>query len=148
MKISSRFSVAIHILTLLKMTNVKVPTSAYIAGSVNTNPVVIRRILGMLKEANLVEVKRGNGGAYLLRSSDNITLLDIYKAVVVDKDRDLFRKQASPNNLCPVGANILSIVEPALDAVQEAMETELKKVLLADIVQQLSKKIATTKKLS
>jgi len=138
MKISSRFSVAIHILALLKMTPRKIPTSAYIGSSVNTNPVVIRKILSMLKEANLVEVKRGTGGAYLLRSTDDITLLDVYKAVITNSDNDLFKKQLEPNHNCPIGANIQAVVEPAMISAQGAMEFELTKVTITDITNQLS----------
>lgn len=146
MKISVRFSVAIHILTLLKLTQQEIPTSSYIAESVKTNPVVIRRILAMLKKAGLVVVKRGNGGAFLDRSSDDITLLDIYKAVCTDKDGDLFKKQSDPNFDCPIGAHIQSVVEPAMSAAQDAMEFELMKVTLTDISNQMLKEIREEKK--
>jgi DNA-binding IscR family transcriptional regulator len=141
MKISSRFSVAIHILALLELTPKEVPTSGYIAESVKTNPVVIRRILGMLKAAELVEVKRGSGGAFLIKSAQEITLLDIYKAVGTDQEGDLFSRPAEANYECPVGAHIRSVVDPALEGAQEAMEAELKKVTLLDIVQQLRETI-------
>ncbi len=141
MKISSRFSVAIHILALLKMTSRKIPTSAYIGSSVNTNPVVIRRILGMLKDAELVAIKRGTGGAYLLLSTDDITLLDVYNAVIANSESDLFNKQANPNYDCPIGANIQSVVEPAMLAAQEAMQFELAKVTITDITNQLNQNI-------
>lgn len=138
MIISSRFSVAIHILALLKMTPKAIPTSAYIGSSVNTNPVVIRRILGMLKEAKLVEVKRGTGGAYLIKSTDDITLLDVYKAVIDCSGSDLFKRQLEPNNNCPIGANIQAVVEPTMVAAREAMEFELMKVTITDITNQLT----------
>ncbi|MDA3811152.1 MAG: Rrf2 family transcriptional regulator [Spirochaetaceae bacterium] len=141
MKISGRFSVAIHILTLLKLTRQEVPTSSYIAESVKTNPVVIRRILAMLKKAGLVEVKRGSGGAFLQKSSHEITLLDIYKAVCTDKDGDLFKKQSDPNYDCPVGAHIQSVVKPAMSAAQDALDFELKKVTITDISKQILKEI-------
>jgi len=67
MTISSRFSVAIHILSLLEISKDEICTSEYIAGSVNTNPVVIRRIMGMLSKAGLVEVRTGVAGAKLSR---------------------------------------------------------------------------------
>lgn len=141
MKISSRLSVAIHILALLDLTPIEVPTSAYIAESVNTNPVVIRRILGLLKAVGLVEVKRGSGGAFLLKSSEEITLLDIYKAVGRDADGDLFSRPSEANQTCPIGAHIRSVIDPALDHAQWAMETELMKVSLFDLTQQLDKTI-------
>lgn len=145
MKISSRFSVAIHILALLKMTQRKIPTSVYIGSSVNTNPVVIRKILGMLKDAGLVTVKRGSGGAYLLRSADDITLLHVYKAVITNSDNDLFKKQLEPNYNCLIGANIQAVVEPAMLSAQGAMELELTKVTITDITDRLSRCIEQNK---
>ena len=60
MKISSRFSVAIHIISTIEIYQKPTLTSEHIAGSVNTNPVVIRRILGMLKKYGIVDMNRGN----------------------------------------------------------------------------------------
>lgn len=87
MKISSRFTVAVHILALIKIEREYTLTSTQIADSVNTNPVVIRRLMGRLKEAGFIDVSRGNSGAKLLKPLDEITLFDVYKAVeVVEKD--------------------------------------------------------------
>jgi DNA-binding IscR family transcriptional regulator len=66
MKISSRFTVAVHILPLIAMEESTTCTSEWIAGSVNTNPVIIRRVVGKLKKAGLVNVRPGTGGAFLL----------------------------------------------------------------------------------
>ena len=73
MNISDRFAVAIHILSVLEMNKAGVSTSDYIAESVNTNPVVIRRIVGMLSKAGLVEVKPGVAGAKLAKHPSEIT---------------------------------------------------------------------------
>ena len=81
MQISSRFSVAVHIISLLKLYGNPMLTSDYIAGSVNTNPVVVRRILGMLKKSGFVAINRGNGGAYLIKDIKDITMLDLYRSV-------------------------------------------------------------------
>ena len=67
MKISSRFTMAVHILALLALEKNTLCTSEWIAKSVNTNPVVVRRIIGKLKKAGLVNVRPGTGGAYLLK---------------------------------------------------------------------------------
>ncbi|MDU7476058.1 MAG: Rrf2 family transcriptional regulator, partial [Paenibacillus macerans] len=87
-QISTRFSIAVHTLSLIAVT----PdcTGDFIAGSVNTNPVIIRRIMGMLKKAGLVEVRPGVGGAALLKEPDRITLLDVYRAVNVAEENQLF----------------------------------------------------------
>lgn len=66
MKISSRFTIAVHMLSLMHVRSDHL-TSEQIADSVNTNPVIIRQISRLLKKAGLIEVKRGTGGAHLLR---------------------------------------------------------------------------------
>jgi Rrf2 family protein len=141
MKISSRFSVAVHILSILSIEKDKLCTSEWIAGSVNTNPVIIRRVIGMLKKAGLVSVNAGSGGAYLLDPIENITLLQIYKAVDVVEEGQLFQIHEEPNPQCPIGANIQFVLEVILLKAQEAMEDVLRNVTMKDIVEGLLKKI-------
>ncbi len=141
MKISSRFTVAVHILSLLAISSNVLCTSEWIAGSVNTNPVVIRRIMGMLKKSGMVSVTSGTGGASLLKNLNEITLLDVYKAVEVVEEGELFQFQEQPNPNCPVGANIQGVLELVLFRSQEAMEGVLKEVTMEELVYNLSKKI-------
>jgi len=141
MKISSRFSVAIHIISLLELNEISSLTSEYIAASVNTNPVVIRRILGMLKKNGIVNMNRGSGGAYLVKQVENITMLEVYKAVCEIEDAQLFRIHENPNPDCPIGANIQVVVNSSLVRAQEAMENVLEKTTLADITKDLAGKI-------
>lgn len=141
MKISSRFTVAVHILSLISIQKNVLCTSEWIAGSVNTNPVVIRRIMGMLKKAGMVSVTSGTGGASLIRNLNEITLLDVYKAVEVVEEGELFQFQENPNPNCPVGANIQGVLELILISAQEAMERVLKEVTMEELVNHLSKKI-------
>lgn len=141
MKISTRFTVAVHILSLISIDKNNLCTSEWIAGSVNTNPVVIRRIIGMLKKSGLVSVTSGTGGASLNKSLEEITLLDVYRAVdVVDKG-ELFQFQESPNPNCPIGSNIQGVLELILLRAQEAMEQVLADVTMEELVVTLSKKI-------
>lgn len=141
MKISSRFSVAVHILSILSMEKEKLCTSEWIAGSVNTNPVIIRRVTGMLKKAGMVNVNPGSGGAYLLKPIENITLLDIYKAVDVVEDKQLFQMHQNPNPKCPIGSNIQFVLEIILIKAQGAMEDVLKNVTMKDIIEGLLEQI-------
>ena len=82
MQISSRFTLAIHIFACVDTfkDDYKV-TSDFIAGSTNVNPVIIRKILGQLKAAGLIEVARGTGGTTIAKTLSEITFLDIYRAV-------------------------------------------------------------------
>ena len=134
MQISSRFSVAVHVLTLLAANPLgELLTSDRIAGSVNTNPVVIRRILGQLKQAGLVEVRAAAGGTYLRRAPATITLLDVYRAVAVVAER-LFSVHEQPNPHCLVGRHIRAALDGPLARVQTALEQELAATTLAQVL--------------
>jgi Rrf2 family protein len=133
MQISSRFSVAVHVLTLLAVTPAgELLTSDRMAGSVNTNPVVIRRILGQLKKAGLVDVRAAAGGTYLRRPAAAITLLDVYRAVEV-VEGDLFSIHDKPNPKCPVGRNIQAALDDTLRQAQAALEQQLAGVSVAQV---------------
>lgn len=82
MNTSSRFAFAVHVLALLSMQKGVPLSSDIIAGSVNTNPALIRRLLSMLSAAGLTTSQLGaGGGALLVREPDSMTLLDVYRAV-------------------------------------------------------------------
>ncbi|MVN77199.1 transcriptional regulator [Hymenobacter sp. HMF4947] len=133
MQISSRFSVAVHVLTLLAVTPPgELLTSDRMAGSVNTNPVIIRRILGQLKKAGLVEVRAAAGGTYLRRAPAAISLLDVYRAVEVVDNR-LFSMHDKPNPKCPVGRTIQAALEDTLTRAQTALEQQLAAVSVAQV---------------
>lgn len=134
--INTRFSVAIHVLSLIE-TSGKRATSDYIAGSVNTNPVVVRRIMGMLNKAGLVRTRPGVAGAELNRALRDITLLDVYKAVLSDPEEELFAIHNNPNPACPVGRNIQATLEQVFEASQLAMENELGKTTMEAVVSDL-----------
>lgn len=138
MKISSRFTVAVHTLLAIRtFGNEYKTTSEFIASSVNVNPVVIRRTLLSLKAAGLVTVKAGSGGAALAKDIKDISLYDVYAAVDCIEG-SLFHFHENPNADCPVGKNIHAILDTHLAAAQTAMENELKSVTLADLTEHLN----------
>lgn len=134
MQISSRFTLAIHIFACVDTfgSEYKV-TSDFLAGSTNVNPVVIRKILGQLKGAGLIEVARGTGGTTVAKPLDEITFLDIYNAVECVENGELFHFHENPNTNCPVGKNIHHILDDKLLQVQNALERELAAITLADV---------------
>jgi DNA-binding IscR family transcriptional regulator len=140
MSISSRFSVGIHILSLLEVNKNEVNTSEFIAKSVNTNPVVIRKIMGMLKNAGMVHVRPGIAGADLAKGLSEITLLDVYKAVNVVSDNELFSIHEEPNPACMVGRNIQDTIVPLFSTAQLAMEKVLANVTIEDVVKGILEK--------
>ena len=134
MQISSRFTVALHIFSCVDTfkDEYKV-TSDFLASSINTNPVIIRRILGQLKSAGLIEVARGTGGITPARPLSEITFYDVYKAVDPIVDGKLFHFHENPNPECPVGRNIHKLLNEKLDAIQQAMEEEMRKYTIEDL---------------
>lgn len=139
MQISSRFTIAIHMLTCMETFKEEYKiTSDFLAGSIRVNPVIIRRILSQLKDAGMIEVKRGTGGAAIVKPLDEITFLDVYRAVECIEDDTLFHFHENPNPDCPVGKNIHNILDDKLIRVQEAMERELQSITLADVMEDLS----------
>jgi len=136
MRISTKFSVAVHAL-LLVATEKEPCTSALIAGSVNTNPVVIRRIIGLLQKADLLSGIRGKSGYVLKKKADEITLLDIYNAVAVNESMQLFSIHENPNIDCEIGASIQFLLETIMHEAQSAMETVLKAVTLEHLIRKI-----------
>lgn len=134
MQISSRFTLAIHIMGCIDTFKGEFKiTSDFLASSTNVNPVIIRKILGQLKAAGLVEVARGSGGASIPKPLEEITFLDIYKAVECIENGELFHFHENPNIQCPVGRNIHLILDNRLLQVQNAMEKELASITLAEV---------------
>lgn len=130
---SSRFATAVHILTLLASQKDESLTSDYVAGSVNTNPVVIRRLLRMLADAGLVSSCPGSaGGSRLARDPRKITLLDAYNAV---EGGELFGERSRiPNPKCPVGRNLDAVLLPRIRAAEAAAASSLGKTTIADLI--------------
>ena len=140
MKITSKFTIAVHTLLVIDMFGKENKvTSDFIAASVRVNPVIIRRTLLSLKAAGMVEVKAGSGGASLIKAPKDITLLDVYRAVdaVESTDGGIFRFHENPNPACPVGRNIHTVLDGHLSSAQRALEDELQKVTLADLIKTL-----------
>lgn len=134
MQISSRFTLAVHIFACIDtFGSAHKVTSDFLAGSTNVNPVIIRKILGQLKGAGLIEVARGTGGTTAARPLEEITFLDIYRAVECVENGELFHFHENPSTVCPVGRNIHHILDDKLLRVQNAMERELESITLADV---------------
>jgi Rrf2 family protein len=139
---SSRFAVAVHVLTLMAWSEDEPLKSEQVAESVNTNPVVIRRMLCELAEAGLVVSQTGSmGGSRLSRKPGEITLLDLYRAVECRGVFSLHRQPPSRN--CPVGVNIETVLGEVLEEVDLAVEHVLAKITIRDIVVRLRPCIST-----
>lgn len=131
MNVNQQFSVSIHALTLLAASTAPL-TSEMIAGSVDTNPVVIRRAMAGLRERGLVESKPGvHGGWRLKRRPGDISLRDIYLSL---QDENVFFMHEHPNPDCPIGGNIQPVLRKVFDDAQDAAASLLGRVTIADVL--------------
>ena len=150
MKTSSRFAVAIHIMTLAMLarseTKGDLVTSERMADSVNTNPVVIRRILGALRNAGLVVSQPGpHGGWRLARPPEQMTLLDVYRAV---EDEPLFGMHHNPPSpSCVVGRHMGSVLGNVFREAETAMERKLAEVTVAEVIDEVVDRFAACRRL-
>ena len=136
MSANSRMTVAVHILSYLVFAARKRSdpiTSEQIAKSVRTNPVVIRRLLGQLREGGLVRSQRGaNAGWRLARSPKAISLLDVYKAV---HDGPLFGLHASPPNpQCPIGRGLPSTLRKVYGTLEDELRRQLGRTSVDEVL--------------
>jgi len=122
-------------LCIAHFSSTKKVTSEFLSKSTNANPVIIRRILGQLKKAKLIDVKAGVGGSYLLKDPKDITLLDIFKAVGA-KEEQLFSFHSNPDCKCPIGKNIRSILNDHLVDIENAMLNQMKKTTLSELLKE------------
>lgn len=93
----------------------------------------------MLKKAGLVDVRPGVGGASLLKDPNEITLLDVYRAVNVTEENQLFRIHENPNIECPVGRNIEQVLQDELRDAQSVMEQRLTRTTLDQLIGRFTK---------
>ncbi len=134
-------SVGIHIMTIFALKPGEPLTSEFIARSVNTNPVVIRRLLGSLRDARIVDSRTGVGGGWSLRiDPEQITLLDILKAV--EPQNEIFaRPRSEPNPECPCGQHIQGVLTEAYATIQDGMTRQLADITIACIARKIMSRI-------
>lgn len=132
---NSRFSIATHILTLLAKADRELLSSDYIAGSVNVNPVLIRKEISNLRKHGLVISKEGkNGGSTLAKPAGQILLSAVYRAV--RQSPLLGQTKNSPNPDCPVGRQINNHLDDLFLDAENALITKLDQTTLADFSKQ------------
>jgi Rrf2 family protein len=133
MRTSCRFAMAVHALAVLAYQDGDRVTSAFLANSVNTNPVIIRRLLLALQRGKLVETSKGAGaGSRLSRSPRRINLAEVYRAV---EDAEPFATPSrKPNAACPVGRCMPEALDSVFASAQSALERDLARTTLADVI--------------
>ena len=137
MQISTGFTVAVHsLLYIVRFSGDCRVTSKRVAASTGANPVVIRRLFCQLKDAGIIMVEPGVGGASVVKNYDEVTLLDVFRAVE-STESNLFAFRDSPNSDCPIGGAIHEILDGELEAAQRALENRLRQTTLQDLLGRL-----------
>jgi len=131
MRVSVKCSSAVHILLMIAMPpgGQKI-TSDFLASSVGSNPVEIRKLLSSLKKAELIDVMRGPGGAVLKREPRDITLLDIYNAVDPASLDELIGVHRHAEKRCPFGRNIEELLSEPYAEISEAVRRGMSDITL------------------
>ncbi len=131
--IATRFAVSLHILILVARGPTEQSTSARLAWSIGTNPVVVRRLSGLLARAGLITVQRGPGGASLARPASGISLRDVWRAIHPEREKVL-RVHARTNAACPVGQRLPALLRSRFEAAEAALLGDLARTTLAELV--------------
>lgn len=127
---------AVHVLAFLAWRRGEAVTSERIAASVNTNPVVVRRIMGALRNAGMVTVQPGvGGGAQLARDPAEITLREVYRSV--EDGTELFSVHQRPCGHCGIGGNIREVLGGVFCRANDAMQEVLEGVTVAEVLERV-----------
>ena len=130
---STRFALAVHVAALLAHAGPEPVTSETMAASVKTNPVVVRRVLGMLRERGIVESHRGTGGGWrLARAPETVGLDEIYRCTERGPALAVPRRAADPS--CPVGRHIQQVLSSTFAEAEAALEARLARETVASLV--------------
>ena len=136
---------AVHVLAVLAYKEGDRITSSYLADSVNTNPVIVRRLLSTLQKARLVDTSKGAGsGSRLERAPSRISLAEVYKAV--EEDDAFAMPRQKPNEACPVGQCIQDELERVFTSAESALIQQLGRTTIADIIDSVRRKCAAANK--
>jgi DNA-binding IscR family transcriptional regulator len=142
MQITSKFTIAVHVITAIDYFKDKeTVTSSFLAGSVGANPVIIRNVMAKLKDAGIISISQGKSGISLAKELSDITFYDVYKAVDCVDEEGLFHFHENPNIDCPVGRNIHSAMADKLRMIQNSMEDQMKGITIADVAKEVQLKI-------
>lgn len=140
MKYSTRLSDAAHILLFIYLNPKDDLSSAAIATSIRTNPGYVRQLMAALKKGGVLHATRGAAIPTLTRPLENITLLDVYRAV--EGDKPLLHQDANTNPECGVGVNIQLVLRDCYAQVQQAAEDEMRAITLQTILERYNQRIS------
>lgn len=132
---NTRFATAIHMMTLLAKDPREWLTSDWLAGSINVNPVIVRKELGNLKKFGLIESRQGkDGGVRIGKNAEEINVAEIYQAI--KNSEVLGKKNQNPNPLCSVGKDINKNLNVLFSETDDLVFEFLKNKKLSDFTDQ------------
>ena len=124
---------AVHIMSFVAYIGDEGTTSEAVAKSLDTNPVVVRKILKLLERKGLVSLRPGrHGGVVLRRPASRITLGQIYRAV--ESENGVFAMRGQVHKRCPVAGLMKQKLGPIFEAANDAVEQALNKTNLAELM--------------
>ncbi|MCH3955727.1 MAG: Rrf2 family transcriptional regulator [Eubacterium sp.] len=141
----TKFSSAVHALILISEAETPM-NSEQIANSVGTNASYIRKLTTRLRKAGIIESHRGVSGFTLNKEADEISMLDIYKAVMETDEIHLFDIHQNPNDQCIVGHNIKPVLSSMFQDLEGQMERQLSRLTLADCINDMKTYISENSK--
>ena len=142
MQITSKFTIAVHIITAIEyFGESETVTSNFLAGSVGANPVIVRGVMRSLLEEGIIMISQGKSGITLAKDLSDITFYDVYRAVDPIDEEGLFHFHENPNKNCPVGRNIHLAMDDKLREIQTGMEDQMKKITIADVAAEIHKAV-------
>ncbi|MGN0364066.1 MAG: Rrf2 family transcriptional regulator [Bilifractor sp.] len=142
MQITSKFTIAIHILACIDYFHGKIPVnSGLLSQSIGANPVIVRGVMSVLNKAGMINAGKGRNDATLKKPLAEVTFYDIYEAVDETAEKGIFHFHENPSPDCPVGRNIHKALDGELLKVQHAMEDEMKKIPVSAVTEEIRKDI-------
>jgi Rrf2 family protein len=131
MKRNSRLSLALHTLSHMAGSPDRMRTSGDIAEHAGTNPVVVRRVLGKLREAGLLTSEKGHAGGWrLARQPQDITLADVYLAL---DERMVATDETSDAPACAVEHALHERVSGVLKEIEESLVQKLSETSISEV---------------
>jgi len=145
--LSARFTMALHALGMMAWSEARAPgeplRSEDLARSINTNPVVVRRVLADLRRAGLVSTRRGvGGGVALARPEARITLRMVWEALAAGERAELIgRHPAGPNPACPIGRCVADYLDGVYGKAETALKASFDGITLATVRRELQARL-------
>lgn len=143
MRMSTKFPLAVHVLMIIAAFGERTKiNSDLLAQSTGVNAVTIRNIFKSLKDADMISISPGPGGAKLARSADSISLWDVFLATELPNPNEFFKFHEQADSRCPIGGNIFGILKGHLDDSVDAMKQELSAVTIALLLDETEKRLS------